>query len=107
LDSPTGQWLDDGPDFYATTVFANVNASDPLARAYAIAWMNNWTYATKMQTTGYFGQLSVTRELRLQLVDGVPVLFNAPIATLNSVFTSQVAGTDQTISDSVPYKFPT
>lgn len=105
-DSTTGQWLDGGADFYATTAFTEANAADPLAYAYAIAWQNNWDYAGSMQTPGYWGQLSITRKLRLQLVNGFPIVFNSPIDAQNNVFNSRVQGADQTISDQVPYAWP-
>lgn len=106
-DSAAGRWLDQGADFYATTVFADPNQVDPLTGVYALAWMSNWDYATRLQTSGYSGQLSVTRKLRLQIVNGVTILLNSPVSALDSVFTSRYQGTDQAISDSVPYAFPT
>ena len=48
-DSWEGQWLDAGPDCYATTVFADANAVDPLAYAFAISWQNNWHYVKLMK----------------------------------------------------------
>jgi len=68
--------------------------------------MNNWGYANKLQTPGYFGQLSVTRELKLQVVNGIPVLLNSPVPAINTVFTSVTTGSNQIISDSMAYKFP-
>jgi levanase len=105
--SITPQWLDGGPDFYATTVFADANASDPRDYAYAIAWENNWDYAASMPTSGYWGQLSIMRQLKLQTVNGSAILINTPIAAQKSVFTSSVQASDQTISDSVSYNWPT
>lgn len=105
-DTSMPQWLDAGPDFYATTVFADANAPDSLAYAFAIAWENNWDYATAMPTSGYFGQLSIVRQLRLQTVNGNPVLLSTPIAGQNAAYRSTVPGTDQTISDTVPYNWP-
>ncbi len=106
-DALTPQWLDHGPDFYATTVFADPRLSDPLTYCYAIAWENNWDYAKAMPTEGYYGQLSITRRLRLQEVNGLPVLLNLPLNAEDSVFSSSIEGTDQTISDGVPYQWPT
>lgn len=100
-DSTNGNWLDYGPDFYATTVFQDPDASDFNACAYAIAWQNNWNYATSIPTVayGYRGQLTMTRQLKLQKVNGNPVLLNNPLPNQNSVFTSIVPGTDQILSD--------
>jgi levanbiose-producing levanase len=105
-DSTTPKWLDGGPDFYATTVFADASASDPLDYAFAIAWENNWDYAAEVPTVGYWGQLSIMRELKLQTVNGSSVLIHTPIVAQNTVFTATAQGTNQTISDSASYNWP-
>lgn len=105
-DDWTGNWLDAGPDFYATTVFADANAADPLAYAYAIAWENNWDYAKAMPTSDYYGQLSIMRQLILQIVSGRPVLVNKSITAQTSIFKSTVQGSNQTISGVTPYSWP-
>lgn len=105
-DSSTPQWFDAGPDFYAATVFADASASDSLAYALAIAWENNWDYATAMPTSGYFGQLSIVRQLRLQAVNGIPLLLKVPIPGQNAAFQSTTQDTDQTISEAVAYQWP-
>ena len=105
-DASMPQWLDAGGDFYATTVFADANAPDSLAYAFAIAWENNWDYATAMPTSGYFGQLSIVRQLRLQTVNGNSVLLSMPITGQNAAYQSSVQGTDQTISGAAPYNWP-
>jgi levanase len=102
-----GTWLDFGSDFYACTVFTPSGTGDALASATAIAWMNNWDYASVFPTIDYFGQLSTTRNLKLQVVNGVETLINSPLPALNSVFTATVNGTDQVISDATVYSFPT
>ena len=66
-----GPWLDGGPDFYAATAFSG-NSASALEHTFVIAWMNNWNYADAVQQQGYIGQLSLVRELRLQIVDGKP-----------------------------------
>lgn len=106
-DTPDGKWLDFGSDFYACTVFAPKDSTDQLSTATAIAWMNNWGYANLSSKMNYFGQLSVTRTLRLQqLVNGSSILLNAPVADVNSVFTFRVSGSDQVINDRKAYTFP-
>ncbi|MDE1154707.1 MAG: glycoside hydrolase family 32 protein [Acidobacteriaceae bacterium] len=105
-DTTDGLWLDAGADFYACTVFTPSGSGDSLASVNAIAWMNNWDYATLIPTTNYFGQLSVTRQLSLQSINGVSRLINAPLAALSSVFTKQINGTDQLINDQTGYSFP-
>jgi levanase len=106
-DSYYGQWLDGGADFYATTIFADANALDPKEHMLAVAWNNNWDYATEIPTVGYFGQISITRQLRLQISDGLPILYNSPVAGIDSIFKGAVTGTKQIISDSTSYAFPT
>ena len=105
-DDWNGQWLDGGPDCYAATVFQDPNASDPLSFAYAIAWENNWEYAQNLPSAGISGQLSIVRKLRLQMVNNTAILFNMPVSNQNSVFGNSVSGSDQTISDAVPYSWP-
>jgi levanbiose-producing levanase len=105
-DSSSPSWLDLGPDFYATTLFADPNASDPLSSIYAIAWENNWNYAAAIPTTGYWGQLSIVRELSLQMLNGAVTLLMSPISAQGGVFKATVTGTNQTISDSVSYSWP-
>jgi levanbiose-producing levanase len=105
-DSSSPSWLDFGPDFYATTLFVDPNASDPLSSIYAIAWQNNWSYATAIPTTGYWGQLSIVRQLSLQTLNGVTTLLMSPVSAQDGVFKTTVTGTNQTISDSVSYYWP-
>ncbi|MFD1787855.1 GH32 C-terminal domain-containing protein [Sphingomonas floccifaciens] len=105
--SPTGRWLDGGADFYATVVWADPQAADPLASAFAIGWMSNWAYANQLTTTyGYRGQQSIVRQLRLKIVDGTPRLLSTPLASQSSVFTRTVSGSDQTISEGTDYSWP-
>jgi levanbiose-producing levanase len=105
-DSGSGKWLDGGSDFYACTVFPAPDSSKRLSYIHAIAWMNNWGYATQIPTIGYYGQLSVARTLHLKLVNATPLLMNAPLEGLNWEFTSTVVGADQTINDQTSYSFP-
>ena len=105
-DSSTPSWLDFGPDFYATILFADPNASDPLSSIYAIAWENNWNYAAAIPTTGYWGQLSIVRQLTLQTLNSAATLLMSPISAQDGVFKTTVTGTNQTISDSVSYSWP-
>ncbi len=105
-DPGSGTWLDFGSDFYACTVFTPAGTGDPLATATAIAWMNNWGYAAQFPTVDYFGQLSTTRTLRLQMSNGKATLFNTPLPALDSIFTSTVSGANQVISDASAYSFP-
>jgi levanase len=104
-DEGTGRWLDGGPDFYAATAFS-ANSVNPLERTFVIAWMNNWNYADAVQQKGYIGQLSLVRELHLQLVDGTAILQNRPVESVRSLSGAHILGKQQTISDKHDYFWP-
>ena len=107
-DSAEGRWLDGGADYYAAVVWSDPRAADPLAAAYSLGWMNNWAYAGRLPPThGYRGQLSITRQLRLQRVGGSPRLLSRPLAAQNGVFAQTVTGTEQTIAEGRDYAWPT
>ena len=72
----------------------------------SVAWMNNWSYADEVQRQGYIGQLSVVRQLRLQLVNGKPVLQNRPVDSTQSLFDDTLLGKEQTISPGHAYAWP-
>jgi len=105
-DSSDGEWLDQGPDFYAAALFNDATAADPLSRAFAVAWESNWSYVRSFPGKSYIGQLNIIRQLRLQKVDGKPTLLPTPVAAQNNVFDSLQHGSDQIISDAKPYKWP-
>jgi levanbiose-producing levanase len=104
-DERAGSWLDGGPDFYAATAFSG-DSADPLEHTFAIAWMNNWNYADAVQQKGYIGQLSLVRELRLQLVDGKPILQNRPVDAVRLLFGATVLGKQQIVADGHDYAWP-
>lgn len=106
-DSQDGQWLDHGPDFYAAALFNDAAADDPLARAFAVAWESNWSYVRAFHGRSYIGQLNMIRQLRLQVVNDKPTLLSTPVDAQNKVFNSVRQGSDQTIQDTKPYKWPT
>ena len=104
-DEGAGRWLDGGPDFYAATAFSG-DSADPLRHTFAIAWMNNWNYADAVQQKGYIGQLSLVRELRLQLVDEKPILQNRPADAVRSLFSAAILGKQQIVADGHDYAWP-
>nr|WP_321270712.1 glycoside hydrolase family 32 protein [uncultured Tolumonas sp.] len=101
-DEDKPRWLDAGADFYAMVTWEDPRLSDTqrLASRYAIGWLNNWAYATKLPTNGWHGGAnSIVRRIELRLVDGKPVLVSQPIETLNTLegnaeIRSQVRVTD-------------
>ncbi|KAF5544527.1 Levanbiose-producing levanase [Fusarium phyllophilum] len=72
------QWMDDGPDFYATVGWENPD--NRYGSRYAIAWMNNWEYAASLPYYADFaGQQSLVREVKLKTINGSPTLVSIPI----------------------------
>lgn len=81
-DENKPRWLDAGADFYAMVTWDDPRLSDTqrLASRYAIGWLNNWAYATKLPTTDWHGGTnSIVRRIELRLVDGKPVLVSQPV----------------------------
>jgi fructan beta-fructosidase len=76
-------WVEHGKDFYATTSFSDIPASD--GRRIWMAWISNWLYANVEPTVVWRGAQSVPRELTLRrLPDGIR-LVQAPIAELKTL----------------------
>lgn len=62
--SSTTLWADYGADFYASTSFSDIPASD--GRRIWLGWMTNWLYANDEPTSPWRGLQSLPRELRLR-----------------------------------------
>lgn len=91
------QWMDEGPDFYATVSWENPD--DQFGSRYSIGWMNNWGYANELPYYGDFqGQQSLVREIKYQTINETPRLVSLPIAGYESLFSSpaSVEGTEIT-----------
>lgn len=87
-DDDKPRWLDSGADFYAMVTWEDPRLSDTqrLASRYAIGWLNNWAYATKLPTTDWHGgSNSIIRRIELRLIDGKPVLVSQPVDTLDKL----------------------
>jgi fructan beta-fructosidase len=87
-ENPPAQtlWVDYGKDFYATTSFSDLPASD--TRRIWIGWISNWLYANEEPTVRWRGAQSVPRALALRrLPDGIR-LVQAPIGELNTLRTA-------------------
>ena len=84
-ENPDNQtlWMDYGADFYAAQSFSGVPASD--GRRIAVAWMDNWNYASKLPTSPWRGQVTVPRELTLQRTSAGIRLVQAPVRELESL----------------------
>jgi levanbiose-producing levanase len=84
------QWMDEGPDFYATVSWENPD--NQFGSRYAIGWMNNWEYAPKLPYYGDFeGQQSLVREIKYQTINGTPTLVSLPIAGYEAMFTNPIS----------------
>ncbi|MDD2841667.1 MAG: glycoside hydrolase family 32 protein [Tolumonas sp.] len=87
-DEDKPRWLDAGADFYAMVTWEDPRLSETerLASRYAIGWLNNWAYATKLPTNGWHGGTnSIVRRIELRLVDGKPMLVSQPVDSLNTL----------------------
>jgi levanase len=82
-DNPTGKVLktDYGKEFYASMSFSNM----PDNRRVMLAWMTNWDYPFAFPTTGWKGELTIPREVRLVNTDEGIRLAQAPIKELQSI----------------------
>jgi levanase len=82
------QWLDFGADFYAAVTWDDPRNNDVerLASRYAIGWLNNWAYATKLPTDDWHGGAnSVVRRIMLRPIDGKLQLVSQPINAINKL----------------------
>lgn len=82
-DNPAGKVLktDYGKEFYASMSFSNM----PDNRRVMIAWMTNWDYPFAFPTTGWKGELTIPREVRLVKTDQGIRLAQSPIKELQSI----------------------
>jgi fructan beta-fructosidase len=78
-------WLDYGKDFYAAVTYNDV----PDGRRIAIAWMNNWNYATAIPTSPWRSAMSVPRELGLRQRGGKIELVQSPVRELRTLHTGR------------------
>ncbi|KEY73577.1 hypothetical protein S7711_09193 [Stachybotrys chartarum IBT 7711] len=91
------QWMDDGPDFYATVSWDNPN--DRYGSRYAIGWMNNWDYAASLPYYGDFaGQDSMVREVKLMTINGSLTLVSLPIRGYEDIFAPPISASGRTIT---------
>ncbi|NHN88234.1 glycoside hydrolase family 32 protein [Acetobacter conturbans] len=107
-DNQAGQWLDGGSDFYATAIWGpKATTSTPQITCYAIAWMNNWAYATLVTKAGYYGRMSKVRKLTLKTVSGRARLSNDFYTLTGSSSFAYTVAKKQTLTPLSPVKIPT
>ena len=76
-------WADYGADFYASTSFSDIPASD--GRRIWVGWLDNWQYAARLPTHPWRGQQSIPRELGLKrFPDGIR-LVQQPVRELQAL----------------------
>ncbi|WP_077310522.1 glycoside hydrolase family 32 protein [Terribacillus halophilus] len=85
-DNEQPKWLDYGFDWYGGVTFEDGLARDKKTKRYALAWMNNWSYADEtpsVETDGFNGMDSVVREITLQQGKSSYYLASAPVSALD------------------------
>lgn len=90
-DEENPRWLDYGFDWYGGVTFEDGPSEDKQAKRYALAWMNNWSYADQtpaMKYDGFNGTDSIVREITLQQDQDGFYLASRPIAALDQHFQS-------------------
>lgn len=90
-DEENPKWLDYGFDWYGGVTFEDGLSEDEQAKRYALAWMNNWSYADQtpsMKYDGFNGTDSIVREITLQQEGDGYYLASQPIAELDQLFQS-------------------
>ncbi|WP_342045096.1 GH32 C-terminal domain-containing protein [Bacillus sp. OTU530] len=82
-DNAAGKVLktDYGKEFYAAMSFSNM----PDNRRVMMAWMTNWDYPFAFPTTGWKGELTIPREVRLVKTDEGIRLAQVPIKELQAI----------------------
>jgi len=73
--------VDYGKDFYALQSFSDIPAQD--GRRIWLAWLNNWSYASKIPTSPWKGMMSIAREVKLETHNGQIELVQKPVEELN------------------------
>ncbi|MFN8654376.1 MAG: glycoside hydrolase family 32 protein [Gemmatimonadales bacterium] len=73
-------WVDYGKDFYATTSYSDIPASD--GRRIWIGWISNWEYANEEPTVAWRGGQSMPREVTLRRTPDGLRLVQRPVREL-------------------------
>lgn len=101
-DEENPKWLDYGFDWYGGVTFEDGLAEDKQAKRYALAWMNNWSYADQaptMESDGFNGTDSVVREISLRNGQEGYYLASEPVAALDELIQSTEAVEDISLHD--------
>lgn len=84
---PGPQWLDYGPDNYASVTWLGLPAGSPPT---LIGWMSNWDYGQRAPTSPWRSTMTVPRTLALRGAAGHLQLASQPIAALDKLFENPV-----------------
>src|SRR5579884_466823 len=79
----TALWADYGKDFYASTSFSDIPASD--GRRIWLGWLGNWEYAAHVPTSPWRGIQSIPRALKLRRLPQGIRLIQEPVEELKSL----------------------
>ena len=96
-ENPSGPalWSDYGGDFYASTSFSDIPASD--GRRIWMGWLDNWEYAARVPTSPWRGQQSIPRVLGLRhSAEGIR-LVQEPVVELQALRGRHVSIENQSV----------
>ena len=93
-------WADYGKDFYASTSFSDIPASD--GRRIWLGWLLNWEYAGKVPTFPWRGVQSIPRALSLKHFPEGIRLVQSPVKELETLRQSRVGLIGQDIKATKP-----
>jgi levanase/fructan beta-fructosidase len=77
----TANWMDWGPDFYASAGFNGLSADSYTH----IAWMNNWQYGPNIPTSPWRSAMSIPRHLSLKTIGNKATLIQKPQEAWSSI----------------------
>ena len=83
-DQDSSWLLDFGKDNYAGVSFSDISEND--GRRIYLGWMSNWRYANEVPTNGWRSQMTLPRELSLQVIEGEYYVNQLPVKELESYF---------------------
>jgi fructan beta-fructosidase len=89
-------WADYGKDFYASTSFSDIPATD--GRRIWLGWLLNWEYAGKVPTFPWRGVQSIPRALSLKRFPEGIRLVQSPVKELETLRQNQVSLDRQSIA---------
>jgi len=93
----TTLWADYGKDFYASTSFNDIPASD--GRRIWIGWLSNWQYARDEPTSPFRCIQSIPRVLKFKSMPQGIRLIQEPVAELQSLRTDPIHIANTTVAD--------